>query len=91
MRPFRLRPGGRGVTVRGTHDPEAAVEKTAYAILLLLAVIWLAAMVVGMVAAFPFGVLGLLGLVAVGLLLIKVLRERLANADDDYYSKHVDQ
>ena len=67
------------------------MEKTAYAILLVLAVVWLAAMVVGMVAAFPFGVLGLLGLLAVGLLLIKVLRERLANTDDDYYSKHVDQ
>ena len=67
------------------------MEKTAYAILLLLAAVWLAAMVVGMVAAFPFGVLGLLGLLAVGLLLIKVLRERLANTDDDYYSKHVDQ
>ena len=67
------------------------MEKTAYAILLLLAGVWLAAMVVGMVAAFPFGVLGLLGLVAVGLLLIKVVRERLANTDDDYYSKHVDQ
>ncbi len=67
------------------------MEKTAYAILLLLAAVWLAAMVVGMVAAFPFGVLGLLGLLAVGLLLIKVLRERLANTDDDYYSKHVDR
>lgn len=67
------------------------MEKTAYVILLGLAALWLVAMIVGMIAAFPFGILGLLGLLAVGLLLIKVLRERLANRDDDYYSKNVDE
>ena len=67
------------------------MEKTAYVILLALAALWLVAMIVGMVAAFPIGLLGLLGLLAVGLLLVKVLRERAANADDDYYAKHIDE
>ena len=67
------------------------MEKTAYAILLALAAVWLVAMVAGMVAAFPYGLLGLLALVAVGLLLIKVLRGRVTNAEDDYYSNNVDQ
>ncbi len=67
------------------------MEKTAYLILLALAAVWLVAMVAGMIAAFPYGLLGLLALLAVGLLLIKVLRERAANTEDDYYSKNVDQ
>ena len=67
------------------------MEKAAYAILLGLAVLWLLAIVAGMVAAFPYGVLGLLAVVAVGLLFIKVLRERLANKEDDHYSRHVDK
>ena len=67
------------------------MEKTAYAILLALAALWLVAMIAGLIAAFPYGLLGLLALIAVGLLLIKVLRERIASAEDDYYSKHVDR
>lgn len=67
------------------------MEKTAYAILIVLAALWLGAIVVGLVAAFPFGLVGLLALAAIGLLAIKVLRERLSNKEDDYYSKHVDR
>jgi hypothetical protein len=67
------------------------MEKAAYAILLGLAVLWVLAVVAGMIAAFPFGVLGLLAMIAVGLLFIKVLRERLANREDDHYSRHVDK
>lgn len=67
------------------------MERTAYAILLLLAALWVGAMIVGMVAAMPVGIVGLLGFLAIGLLLIKVFRERLANREDDYYSKNVDR
>ncbi len=67
------------------------MEIAAYAILIVLAILWLAAMLVGMVAALPYGAPGLLAMVAIGLLLIKVLRERLENKEDDYYAKHVDR
>ncbi len=67
------------------------MEKTAYALLLAVAVLWLIAMLVGMIAAFPFGLIGLVVIVAVGLLFIKVLRERLANKEDDYYANNVDR
>ena len=67
------------------------MEKLAYVILLALAALWLVAVIAGMVAAFPYGLLGLLALLAIGLLFTKVLRERLTNADDDHYSKNVDQ
>ena len=67
------------------------MEKTAYALLLSVAALWLIAMLVGMIAAFPVGLIGLVVIVAVGLLFIKVLRERLANKEDDYYANNVDR
>lgn len=67
------------------------MEKTAYALLLGVAALWLIAMLVGMIAAFPLGLIGLVVIVAVGLLFIKVLRERLANKEDDYYANNVDR
>jgi Tfp pilus assembly protein PilW len=44
-----------------------------------------------MVAAFPFGIIGLIVLTGVGVLFIKVLKDRLNNKEDDYYSKNVDK
>ena len=40
------------------------MEKTAYGLLLALAMIWLLAVVGGMIAIFPFGLLGLVAIVA---------------------------
>ncbi|MCH7710622.1 MAG: hypothetical protein IH903_03190 [Proteobacteria bacterium] len=67
------------------------MEMTAYVLLIIVAVMWLIAMIFGMIVAFPFGILGLLVIVGVGLLFIKVLKERLSNKEDEYYSKNVDQ
>ena len=47
------------------------MEKLAHTILLVLALLWLATMVLGMVTVPPYGLLGLLGLFAVGLLFVK--------------------
>ena len=68
-----------------------AMEKVAYVLLGIVAVCWLVGMVVGMVAAFPVGIIGFLALAGVGLLLIKVFKERLNSTEDDYYSKNVDK
>ena len=67
------------------------MEKAAYAILLLLASLWLLAMVAGLIAAFPYGLLGLLGLLAMGLLFAKVVKERITSKEDEHYSKTVDK
>ncbi len=67
------------------------MEKAAYAILLFLATLWLLAMIAGLIAAFPFGLLGLLGLVAIGLLFAKVVKERIASREDQHYSKTVEK
>lgn len=67
------------------------IEKIAYGILGCVAALYIVALVVGMVMAFPYGLVGLALLVGIGLLFIKVLKERLANTEDDYYSKRVDK
>lgn len=67
------------------------LERIAYFILLIVAGAWLGAMIVGMISAWPFGVFGLAALLAIGLLLIKVLKERIGNEEDDYYERTVER
>ncbi len=67
------------------------LEKVAYALLGFVSLLYLAVMVAGLVAAFPWGIVGLIAIVGIGLLLIKVIRERIRNSEDNYYSKNVDQ
>ena len=67
------------------------MEKTAYAILALVAAAWLVVVVMGLVAALPYGLLGLLGLAATGLLLVRALKDRWSNEEDDYYQKNVEK
>ena len=66
-------------------------EKIGYLCLGLVALCYLAVMFYGIIAAFPVGLIGLVALLGIGVLLIKVLKERRANAEDDHYSKTVDK
>ena len=66
-------------------------EKIGYTLLGLLALLWLVAMLTGLVIAFPFGLIGLIALVGIGALFMKVCKERLTNKEDDYYSKNVER
>ena len=65
------------------------MEKIGYILLSIVALFWLIGMVIGLIAIFPFGIIGLLGITGIGLLFVKVLRERLKSKEDDYYSKTV--
>ena len=67
------------------------LEKLGYVCLGIVALCYVAALLAGMVAAFPFGIIGLIAIVGIGALLMKVLRERRTNTEDDYYSKTVDK
>jgi hypothetical protein len=67
------------------------MERAGYAILFTLAVLWILATIGGMIAVFPAGLIGLVALLGIGLLFAKVLKDRLSNKEDDYYSKNVDQ
>ncbi len=66
-------------------------EKIGYTMLAIVAACWLAVVLFGVISALPYGLVGLLAIVGIGALFIKVLRERLRNKEDDYYSKRVDR
>ena len=67
------------------------MENIGYVLLAIVAVCWLIAMLVGMVAAFPFGIIGLIAITGLGFLLARVIKDRLGNKEDDYYSDNVDK
>lgn len=68
-----------------------AIEIIGYCILGFVAFCWFIVMMFGLIAAFPFGLIGLIGIIGLGCLFIKVLAERLESKEDDYYSNNVDQ
>ena len=67
------------------------MERAAYALLAIATAGYLLFVIKGLIAAFPWGVVGLIAIVGFGLLLIRVLRDRLSSQEDDYYSKHVER
>jgi hypothetical protein len=67
------------------------MEKTGYALLAIVAILWIGIVIGGLVLAFPYGLIGLLGILGIGILLIKVLSDRLNNKEDDHYSNNVDK
>ena len=67
------------------------MEKLGYIFLAVVAACWLLGMIVGMIAAFPFGIIGFVAILGLGFLFAKVVRDRLSNKEDDYYSKNVDK
>jgi len=67
------------------------MEYIGYALLAIVALIWIIALFVGMIAAFPYGLIGLVAIFGVGLLFAKVIKDRLENKEDDHYSDNVEQ
>jgi membrane protein implicated in regulation of membrane protease activity len=67
------------------------VETTAYVLLAIVAVVLALAGLSALLLSFPYSILGMLVAVAIGLLFWKVLKERLANKEDDHYAKNVER
>jgi hypothetical protein len=67
------------------------LEKAGWAMLASVGLIYLVILVVVSILAFPVGLIGVLALGGCGLIFVHVLRERLNNEEDDYYSKNVHQ
>ena len=67
------------------------MENIGYILLAIVAVCWLVAMVAGMIATFPVGIIGLVAIIGIGFLFAKVIKDRLANKEDDHYSKTVEK
>ena len=67
------------------------LDTVALALAIIFAVLWLGTFTTGLLAAIPYGVFGLIPVAIVLALLVEVIRQRLANKEDDYYDKHVDR
>ncbi|OQY01603.1 MAG: hypothetical protein B6I20_07640 [Bacteroidetes bacterium 4572_117] len=67
------------------------MERIGYILLSVVAAGWLIAMLAGMIVAFPFGLIGLIVIIGIGFLFAKVVKDRMENKEDDYYSKNVDK
>ena len=67
------------------------MENIGYILLGIVALIWLLAVIVGVIVAFPFGLIGLIAILGIGFLFAKVIKDRLGNKEDDHYSKTVEK
>lgn len=67
------------------------MEYIGYVFLVIVALIWIIALFIGMIAAFPYGLVGLIAIIGIGFLFAKVIKERLENKEDDHYSDNVEQ
>ncbi len=67
------------------------MELLGYTLLGIVALCYGIAIVIGLVVAWPWGILGLMALLGFGVLLVKVITERLRNREDDHYTNSVDQ
>ncbi|WP_086934187.1 hypothetical protein [Agarilytica rhodophyticola] len=64
-------------------------EKIGYSFLAVIALIYLIVMLTASIIAFPHGLIGFFLIIGIGTLFIKVVKERLENKEDDFYSKGV--
>jgi len=65
------------------------MEKTGYIILIIVAIAWIIAWIVGMFENIWLGIIGLAAIVGFGLLFIKALTDRLTSKKGDKYSRDV--
>jgi F0F1-type ATP synthase assembly protein I len=65
------------------------LEKAGWAALAIVGFIYLGILIVAFIVTFPVGLIGFLALGGFSLMFVHVLRERLANKEDDYYVRRV--
>ena len=66
------------------------MEKIGYIFLLLFLIGYLGLLVFGLIAAWPFGIIGFFLLLGLGFLFIKAMKDKIGNKEDAHYKKNVD-
>jgi len=66
-----------------------ALDRIALIFVVIVAVIYVAALLTGLLAASPFSWPVLPFLAVIAYLIYRVVRDRLNNAEDDYYEKNI--
>jgi len=76
-------------------EPNGPLVKFAFVLLAATAIgavaFYVFALFAGMILAFPFGLFGLIPLLAICILIFVVLKNQASNKEDRYYSDNVDQ
>lgn len=67
------------------------MENLGYFFLAVVALVWVGLLFAGIIMAMPYGLIGLIAILGIGLLLAKVVKDRLNNKEDDHYSDNIDQ
>ncbi|MCJ7801209.1 MAG: hypothetical protein MUP82_02495 [Candidatus Marinimicrobia bacterium] len=67
------------------------MEIIGYILLGIATVCWIAAIIIGMVVAFPIGIIGLIAILGIGFLFVKVIKDRLENKEDNHYTDTIDK
>jgi len=65
------------------------MEYLGYIFLAVVLVCWIIVVAISLVAAWPWGLVGFIGIAGIGTLFVKVVKDRLKNKEDDYYSNNV--
>ncbi|MEM1046678.1 MAG: hypothetical protein AAGL24_11015 [Pseudomonadota bacterium] len=68
-----------------------ALDTLALWIIVGIVAAYVIAMMVGLFAIFPYGLIGLAVLAVVLYFVVRVVRDRLTNTEDDYYEKNIKQ
>lgn len=66
------------------------MERAGLTIIVGLAAAYILAMIVFSIAALPFGLLPLLGLIGMGLFFAKAAKDKLGNEEDEKYNEKVE-
>ena len=67
------------------------MEKAGYLFLLVVLLGYICLMVFGFIVAWPYGILGFVLLIGLGLLFTKAMRDKIGNEEDEYYKKNVEK
>jgi len=67
------------------------MEKIGYVLLGIVFIIYCILIFVGLIVAFPWGIIGFIAILGIGFLFIQVISDRLSSKEDDYYDKNVKQ
>jgi hypothetical protein len=67
------------------------MEKTGYFVLIIVAIAWIIAWIIGMFQNMWIGIIGLAMLIGLGLLFIKALSDRIKSHKDDHYSRDIEK
>lgn len=67
------------------------MEYLGYILLGIVAVCWVIAIIIGIIVAFPVGIIGIIAILGIVLLFAKVVKDRLENKEDDHYSETIDK